>query len=42
MKEKQVQENILLITEIWNLRGKENKDENLSPPPQKSIVYQDC
>ena len=35
MKEKQVQENILLIAEIWNLRGKENKDENLSPPPPK-------
>lgn len=29
MEEKQLQENILLIAEIWNFRGKENKDEYL-------------
>ena len=42
MEEKQLQENILLIAEIWNLRRKEKKDEHLSLPPPKSIVYQDC
>ena len=42
MEEKQLQENILLIAEIWNLRRKENKDEHLSLLPPKSIVYQDC